>query len=75
MIYVLNNLTPDYDLHHTLMEKGAGDKEKPVTVDETRAELTLHFERISMKFKNLTTAKSSRIVSLIFFSVAISLVS
>lgn len=58
MIHVLNNLTPDYDLHHTLTEKRVGDKEKPMTVDEPRAELTLHFERLSMKFKKLAMAKS-----------------
>ena len=44
MIHVLNNLTADYDLQLALLEKRIGDKERPLTVDEIRAELSLHFE-------------------------------
>ncbi len=31
------------------MEKRIGDKERPLTVDEIRADLNLRFERLAMK--------------------------
>jgi Zinc knuckle len=49
MIHVLNNLTPDYDLQLALMEKRIGDNDKPLTVEEIRAELSQCFERLSVK--------------------------
>jgi hypothetical protein len=49
MIHVLNNLTSDYDLQLALMEKRIGDREKPLTVGEIRADLSLCFESLSMK--------------------------
>ena len=49
MIHVLNNLTADYDLQLALLEKRIGYKERPLTVDEIRAELSLRFERLTMK--------------------------
>ena len=49
MIHVLNNLTADYDLQLALLEKRIGDKERPLTVDEIRAELSLRFQRLTMK--------------------------
>jgi gag-polypeptide of LTR copia-type len=49
MIHVLNNLTADYDLQLALLEKRIGDKERPLTVDEIRAKLSLRFERLAMK--------------------------
>lgn len=49
MIHILNNLTADYDLQLALLEKRIGDKERPLTVDEIRAELSLRFERLTMK--------------------------
>jgi hypothetical protein len=48
MVHVLNNLTSDYDLQLVLMEKRIGDREKPLTVEEIRADLSLHFERLNM---------------------------
>jgi gag-polypeptide of LTR copia-type len=44
MIHVLNNLTSDYDLQLVLMEKRVGDSEKPLSIEEIKAELGLHFE-------------------------------
>ena len=52
MIHVLNNLTQDYELQLTLMEKRIGDKDKPLTVEEIRAELSLRFERLNTKNEN-----------------------
>jgi hypothetical protein len=49
MIYVLNNLPTEYDLHLALSEKRIGDKGKPLTVEEMRAELSLRFEKLKMK--------------------------
>jgi hypothetical protein len=48
MIHVLNNITSDYDLQLALMEKRIGDKEKTLTVEEIRADLSLRFERLNM---------------------------
>jgi gag-polypeptide of LTR copia-type/Zinc knuckle len=48
MIHVLNNLTSDYCLQIALMEKRIGDREKPLTVEEKRADLSLHFERLNI---------------------------
>jgi gag-polypeptide of LTR copia-type len=45
MIPILNNLTADYDLQLALMEKRVGDLEKPLTIEEIKAELSLRFER------------------------------
>jgi hypothetical protein len=49
MIHILNNLTSDYDLQLTLMERRFGDADKPLTVEEFRGELNLRFERMNMK--------------------------
>jgi hypothetical protein len=48
MIDVSNNLTSEYDHQLALMEKIIAEKEKPLTVEENRAELSLHFERWNM---------------------------
>jgi hypothetical protein len=45
----LNNLTSDYELQLALMERRVGDDEKPLTIEEMRGELSLHFERMNMK--------------------------
>jgi gag-polypeptide of LTR copia-type len=52
MIHVLNNLTTDYDLQLALMEKRVGDLEKPLSIEEIKADLGLHFERLKGKFKS-----------------------
>jgi hypothetical protein len=48
MIHMLNNLTSDYELQFALMEKRVGDTEKPLTIEEIKAELILCFERLDM---------------------------
>jgi Zinc knuckle len=48
MIHMLNNLTSDYELQLALMEKRVGDAEKPLTIEEIKAELSLCFERLNM---------------------------
>jgi gag-polypeptide of LTR copia-type/Zinc knuckle len=48
MIHMLNNLTSDYELQLALLEKRVGDSEKPLTVEEIKAELSLRFERLNM---------------------------
>jgi hypothetical protein len=48
MIHILNNLTLDYDLQLTLMERRVGDADKPLTVEEVRGDLNLKFERLNM---------------------------
>ena len=52
MIHILNNLTTDYELQLALMERRIGDKDKPLTVEEIRAELSLRFERLSARSTN-----------------------
>jgi hypothetical protein len=49
MIHILNNLTSDYDLQLTLMERRVDDADKPLTVEEVRGELNLRFERLNTK--------------------------
>jgi gag-polypeptide of LTR copia-type len=48
MIHVSNNLTTDYNLQLALMEKSVGDSEKPLTIEEIKAELSLCFERLNV---------------------------
>ena len=52
MIHILNNLTSDYDLQLALIERRVDDKEKPLAVEELRAELSLRFERLNMGSTN-----------------------
>jgi hypothetical protein len=47
---VLNNLPTGYNLQFALLEKRFGDKDEPLTVEEIRAELSLRFERLNMKY-------------------------
>jgi hypothetical protein len=49
MIHVLNNLTNDYNLKLTLLQKRIGDKDNPLTNQEIRAEMSLRFDRSNMK--------------------------
>jgi hypothetical protein len=49
MMHVLNNLPTDYDLQLALLEKRIRDKDKPLTIEEIRAELSLCFERLKIK--------------------------
>jgi hypothetical protein len=49
MIHVLNRQTADYNLQLAFLEKRIRDKERPLTADEIRAELSLRFERLTMK--------------------------
>jgi hypothetical protein len=49
MIHIMNNLTSDYELQLTLMERRVGDEEKPLTIEEIRGELSLRYERMNMK--------------------------
>jgi hypothetical protein len=48
MIHILNNITSDYDLQLSLMERRVGDADKPLTVEEVRGELSLRFEKFNM---------------------------
>ena len=52
VIHILNNLTSDFDLQLTLMERRVGDVEKPLTIEEIRGELSLSFEKMIMKSSN-----------------------
>jgi hypothetical protein len=49
VIHILNDLTSEYDLQLTLMERRVGDADKPFTVEEIRGELNVRFERLIMK--------------------------
>jgi hypothetical protein len=48
MIHIFNNLTLDYELHLTMMERRVGDSERPLTVEEIRGELSLRFKRLNI---------------------------
>ena len=52
MIHILNNVTSDYDLQLTMMEKRINDKLNPLTIDEIRADLNLCFERLNLKSRD-----------------------
>jgi hypothetical protein len=45
----LNSLTNDYELQTLLLEKRIGSKENPLSVDESKKELSLRYERLLMK--------------------------
>jgi hypothetical protein len=49
MIHILNNITSDYDLQHSLMERSVSDADKRLTVEEVRGKLNLRFERLNTK--------------------------
>jgi hypothetical protein len=49
MIHMLNHLPTEYNLQLALLEKRIRDKDKPLNLEEIRAELSLHFERLNMK--------------------------
>ena len=54
MIHILNNLTSDYELQLSMMQRRVGDTERPLTIEEIRGELSLCFERVnSNSTKNL----------------------
>jgi hypothetical protein len=63
-IHILNNLTADYDLQLALLERRSGDKEKPLIVEEIRAEMSLKFERLSNKSSNNENGKESEEMAL-----------
>jgi gag-polypeptide of LTR copia-type len=52
MIHILNNLTSDYELQLAMMERRVGDTDWPLTVEEIREELSLHFERLNSNSNN-----------------------
>jgi hypothetical protein len=45
-LYVLNNLTSDFDLQLELLKRRIGNEEKTLTVEEMRAEMILWYERL-----------------------------
>jgi hypothetical protein len=49
MLQILNILTNEYKLQMLLLEKWIGSKENPLTIDELKEELSVRYERISMK--------------------------
>jgi hypothetical protein len=49
MVQVLNSLTNAYELQMLLLEKWIGSKENPLNIDELKEELSLRYERLSMK--------------------------
>jgi hypothetical protein len=58
IIYALNNLTTEYDLQIVLLEKRIGDKDNPLTVEDKRVELILHFEKFNMKSTKMSRIKN-----------------
>jgi hypothetical protein len=51
MVQVLNSLMNYYELQMLLLEKRIGSKENPSTIDESKEELSLRYERLLMKTK------------------------
>jgi hypothetical protein len=47
ILNILNNMTDDYDLQLTMMEKRVTDKSNPVTIDEIRDDLILRIEGLN----------------------------
>ena len=50
--HILKNLISNYEMQLPLMESCVGDKDKPLTVEEIRAEMSLCFEILNMKSTN-----------------------
>jgi hypothetical protein len=49
ILHILNNMTDDYDLQVTIMEKRVTDKSNPLTINEIRDNLNLRFEILNEK--------------------------
>jgi hypothetical protein len=49
MVQILNSLTVEYELQMLLFEKRFGNKENSLTIDELKEELSLIYERLSIK--------------------------
>jgi hypothetical protein len=49
ILHILNNMTGDYDLQLAMMEKRVTDKSNLLTIDKTRDNLNLRFERLNEK--------------------------
>jgi hypothetical protein len=49
MVQVLNSLTNDYELQMLLLENRIGSKENQLSIDESKEELILRYERLLMK--------------------------
>jgi hypothetical protein len=49
MIQVLNSLTNDYEVQMLLLEKRIESKANTLSIDELNEELSLRYERLSMK--------------------------
>jgi hypothetical protein len=49
MVLVLNSLTNDYNLQMLLLEKRIGSKENSLTIDESKEDLSLRYERLLLK--------------------------
>jgi hypothetical protein len=49
MVQILNSLIDEYKLLMLLLEKRIRRKENPLTIDELKEELSLRYERLSMK--------------------------
>jgi hypothetical protein len=49
MIQILNNLTLDYTLQLTLVERRVGDADEPLMIEEDREELDLRYESLNME--------------------------
>jgi hypothetical protein len=51
ILHILNNMTDDYDLQLSMMEKRVIDKSNPLTINEVQDDLNLRFERLNEKQK------------------------
>jgi gag-polypeptide of LTR copia-type len=47
MIHILNKLTTDYKLQLAMMERRIGNSERPLTLEDIKRDLSLHFERLN----------------------------
>jgi hypothetical protein len=63
MIHVLNNLTPDYDLQVSFLERRIGDEKDPLTVSEIRSELSLRLERLN-NYSNIDNTEASEVLAI-----------
>jgi hypothetical protein len=54
MIHILNNLTKDYEVQVTLLERDIGSTSNPLTIEEIRNELSLRYERLKKSSASTT---------------------
>jgi hypothetical protein len=69
ILHILNNMTDDYDLQLTMMEKRVTHKSNPLTIDEIRDNLNLRFKRLNEKQNEQSENDNNQEVAFFWWSI------